>query len=482
MPLRYDNQGLEIQNLAEVLTEREDACKLFLGNDFKISGDSVAANLQASDADREALIQELLAFLVNQMSVSNSSGIFLDWNAMFKNLSRITPRQTTITRTINGTAGTVLAVNSLSITDTTIDEQFTLSSAVTIGAGGTVQGTFISSSYGELNVSDSDTFEIVTPISGVTSVTFTTGDSTITAGRNAETDTIFRSRVVNSNQINSIGISQGIIDKILQLDGVESASYIENKSSTQYTYDTEDYTAGTGNITIADTSFFISGSTGSLFSTELDANYKLIWTADNTDTQEGIVLTITDDNNLTLKESANTNTLTPASFQYAPPRLPPNSFEIIVIGGNDADIAQTILDNMIPTASTYGNTSANATDSEGVTEAISFTRPTQITIEMAMDVYYTSALSVEEQLALKQACVDYWDELKSSHSQKGVGLNMDGDDFAQLSNTNSKIRKIRNIVINRHGESAPADNYIEIYKREIANLSTDNITLTLHSV
>lgn len=476
MPISGDSTGLTTQTLSEIIQERESACQSFLGNNFQITGDTVFGNLQASDADREYDIQELLSFLVGQLSLSNSSGIFLDWNANFKNLSRISPNKTQITRTINGTVGTV--VSSLTILDTNLNEEFLLVSSVTIGGTGKVQGTFESTGYGYLNVLDGDTFSIVTPTLGVSSISFVTGDDIIQEGNDAETDEVFRARAISTNNINSVAISSAIVAKILELDGVESATYIENNTN-GYLY--EEYTALSGTISASADSFTVTGS-GTSFLTDLNVNDSIKYEDDLSNITTKVVATIVSDTELTVTDKI-TVAVTGASYDYAPPTLSPKSFEIIVLGGDEDEIAQIIMDNKVPTTATYGSIDVDVTDSEGVTETIYFSEPTEVRIVMEADVYYTSSLSEEEQTALKTAFVDYWNTAKSEDGGKGVALDVDSGDFGILSNTSSKIQRIRNIKVKRYTDvDWSANQYVSIGQREIATLAVADITLNLSSV
>lgn len=55
--------------------------------------------------------------------------------------------------------------------------------------------------------------------------------------------------------------------------------------------------------------------------------------------------------------------------------LPPHSISLVVEGGTDTDIAQTILDYKTPGTQTYGTTSVPLTDPKGVPITINFFRP-----------------------------------------------------------------------------------------------------------
>lgn len=58
--------------------------------------------------------------------------------------------------------------------------------------------------------------------------------------------------------------------------------------------------------------------------------------------------------------------------------IPGKAFTSLVIGGNDNDIAQCIYENQPAGIQSYGNTSVNITDSHGIEQQISFSRPTPV--------------------------------------------------------------------------------------------------------
>ena len=58
--------------------------------------------------------------------------------------------------------------------------------------------------------------------------------------------------------------------------------------------------------------------------------------------------------------------------------IPGKSFNSLVIGGNDNEIAQCIYENQPSGIQSYGNTSVNITDSHGIEQQISFSRPTAV--------------------------------------------------------------------------------------------------------
>ena len=104
--IQYDQNGLIIQSLLDILSERENSCQKIFGDDFYISGESVVANLQSADADREFSIQELLLYIANQLDPDQAEGIWLDYICALNNITRYKATKSTIPITVIGTAGT----------------------------------------------------------------------------------------------------------------------------------------------------------------------------------------------------------------------------------------------------------------------------------------------------------------------------------------------------------------------------------------
>jgi hypothetical protein len=71
--------------------------------------------------------------------------------------------------------------------------------------------------------------------------------------------------------------------------------------------------------------------------------------------------------------------------------LPPHSVEVLVQDGTDADIAQAVWESVGAGTVTYGGTTGIATDSEGNTQYVKFTRPTEIGIYVYASAKYDAS-------------------------------------------------------------------------------------------
>ena len=87
--------------------------------------------------------------------------------------------------------------------------------------------------------------------------------------------------------------------------------------------------------------------------------------------------------------------------------IPGKSFNSLVIGGNDNDIAQCIYENQPAGIQSYGNTSVNITDSHGIEQQISFSRPTVVYlwVKVTYSLYDEEAFPGQD--AVKTALVEW---------------------------------------------------------------------------
>ena len=87
--------------------------------------------------------------------------------------------------------------------------------------------------------------------------------------------------------------------------------------------------------------------------------------------------------------------------------IPGKSFNSLVIGGNDNDIAQCIYENQPAGIQSYGNTSVNITDSHGIEQQISFSRPTPVYLWVKVTYSLYDEEAFPGQGAVKDALVEW---------------------------------------------------------------------------
>ena len=87
--------------------------------------------------------------------------------------------------------------------------------------------------------------------------------------------------------------------------------------------------------------------------------------------------------------------------------LPPHSFHVIVVGGDDADIADAIWLNKPAGILSFGSNTEVIIDSQGISHNISFSRPTTINIYVEITLSTNSEYPADGDQLIKQYIVDY---------------------------------------------------------------------------
>lgn len=89
--------------------------------------------------------------------------------------------------------------------------------------------------------------------------------------------------------------------------------------------------------------------------------------------------------------------------------LPPHSIAAIVVGGDDTEIAESILAKKSIGCDTYGSTTETVYDSEGTAVDISFSRPSPINIYIEMDIRKLQGFESTGEDDIKAAIIDYFE-------------------------------------------------------------------------
>jgi uncharacterized phage protein gp47/JayE len=87
--------------------------------------------------------------------------------------------------------------------------------------------------------------------------------------------------------------------------------------------------------------------------------------------------------------------------------LPPHSFEVIVVGGDDQAIADTIWAKKSTGSTPAGTSDVDIVDSQGITHTMRLTRPAQIDIYVKVTVTTFADYPADGDDLIKQAIVDY---------------------------------------------------------------------------
>jgi uncharacterized phage protein gp47/JayE len=150
--------------------------------------------------------------------------------------------------------------------------------------------------------------------------------------------------------------------------------------------------------------------------------------------------------------------------------VPAHAFEAVVLGGAANDIAQAIWDSKAAGIEAHGDVTGTATDSEGDSQSVDFSRPTEVDIyidvEVDVDDDYAATGDADIETAL------------AAFGQANLGT---GDDviYSQLFGIIFAVSGVVDVTLLETGIApAPAGTTnIVITSRQLANIDTANITV-----
>lgn len=297
-----------------------------------------------------------------------------------------------LTSIINAAISTVLATDltgSISIVADDPDAPFSISVGTNLSI--TSQSspvTFLSQDFAPIAAPVNTLVEILTPISGWNSINNPKAGVT---GRFIETDSELRIRRNNSIRLLGAGTVESIRARLLQqVPGVTSAFIFENRTMTQEPID------------IVLNQDLVPGNTITIVFNTIQTLPIVTYATSHLDTMNAIAVVIANQPQIasavvggtanrtitvSMKEAVEvaittfsvTGGASQAEAVFKGGRLA-KSFEAVVEGGSDADVANKIWLTKPAGIQTFGNTSFTITDSQGEQQVINFSRPTPIYI------------------------------------------------------------------------------------------------------
>ena len=299
-----------------------------------------------------------------------------------------------LTSVINAGAQPITAIDNMNgtITINADDSDVPFSIAVGTNLNITAQATpviFLSQDFGPIVAPINTLTEILTPISGWISINNPKAGLT---GRFIETDAELRIRRNNSLRLLGAGTVESIRARLLQqVPGVTSAFVFENRTLIQepiLIVLNQDLVAGNtivvilNGVTLPTVTFAISHlATMSVIAALIQNQPEVVTatvggTANRTITMNmaSAIEMIMIPNDFTVSGGASQATAVIKGGRF------PKSFEAVVQGGTDADVANKIWTTKPAGIQTFGNTAFTITDSQGEFQVINFSRPTPIYI------------------------------------------------------------------------------------------------------
>ncbi len=182
--------------------------------------DLIVSEIEAKNAE--------IIFLSNMVNPVTATGKFLDALASLYGLDRKISEPTVVNCKLTGLKGTVIPYGAIAQDSQGNQYRHSNASGAKITDNGTVLTTFTAIEHGPLEVASGAVNKIVTTIAGWDSITNPTAGI---IGRDEETDSELRNRMVESYAINATGYVEAIQANLAALDGVLDVRVLENPNN-----------------------------------------------------------------------------------------------------------------------------------------------------------------------------------------------------------------------------------------------------------
>ena len=228
--MQIDNTGVIPRDLSGYKELLESQFRAAFGEDLVLDGETPQGQFAGSLALMATEIEEAIVHFINGFSLSSSSGRQVDGLGSFLQNERIAGERSIVTVTFTGTAGTLIP--ALTEVRTGAGSVFVLDADVTIGAGGTVDGTMRSSAFGPIPASAGTLTAVVEVITGLASAT---NAAAAQLGRLVESDAEYRARYPLLLSRHGRGSSEHIRARVLAVEGVQDCRVEANSTASSVT-------------------------------------------------------------------------------------------------------------------------------------------------------------------------------------------------------------------------------------------------------
>lgn len=216
--------GVIVPDTETVLSELQAMMRELFGQDMDLTAETPQGRLlEMWVRNREFCIQ-ICAMVSNMLNLNKASGFVLDDLGALFLLSRKPASHTTVSVMMNGVAGTIIPANTR--LKTTAGDIFVNDLSGTIGADGQTTIEYHSVETGQIPCVAGTLTIILDGVNGLETVTNPEGP--VSLGQDLESDDLFRLRIKNGLNVNSIAILSAIKSNLEGLTGVIGSYCYDN--------------------------------------------------------------------------------------------------------------------------------------------------------------------------------------------------------------------------------------------------------------
>lgn len=227
--------GVIVPDTSTILADVQQEWRDVFGQNLSVEPETPQGRIIEMIARQRVFTVQMSAAISNVMNLNKAYGFVLDDLGALFQLNRKPATVSIVQIQMNGVAGTVIprgtelmSTNGYKFTN---DFDTYDPADYTIDSNGSVTAGFRSEITGEISVLSNTITTIVTPVSGLESVT---NPGAVVSGSFQESDQDFRNRIKASLNINSMSVLDAIKSAVANIDGVKQVAAYENTSSTDF--------------------------------------------------------------------------------------------------------------------------------------------------------------------------------------------------------------------------------------------------------
>ena len=229
--MKINKSGFTLSTLNENLQVWVDRLKKVFGSDFVIKKEGVVDNIATSSSLSIMDLENQVAFLIKQLNPNTAEGEWQDKLYSLIGLKRRQATYTVVSRTVEGTPNTEVAIGSLMFENASTKDQFKNNDVIQIGEDGIGLGSFTAEESGSIDLPIDATIKIITPLENVKGI-YHSDTNNILLGQDYETDTEFRERWALTSSSASANTEDGLYKALLELVSTKSDLKIfQNRTS-----------------------------------------------------------------------------------------------------------------------------------------------------------------------------------------------------------------------------------------------------------
>lgn len=151
---------------------------------------------------------------------------------------------------------------------------------------------------------------------------------------------------------------------------------------------------------------------------------------------------------------------------------PPKSYEVIVVGGEDSDIAEDLFRTKPAGIQTYGSETEIVLDQNGINRSISFTRPTAVTLDVRVtySIYDEEIFPITGNAAIQEIVANYIN---------GLGLNKDVIPTRIYGPIYSGVDGIDDLIVEIDDGGGFTEDRLPISQSQYASTTENDVTIVV---